>query len=232
MKLDSYNLFARAFPAILCGIPFFILYFFLLRPIMGEFWSTLFNLKIISDITFSAVLLFFLLELNRIISKELFENKIYRNGLTFPTTNFLLHQNQQFSEEYLQKIHKKIKSDFGITIPNRHKEIKNEYKSRKQIVEAVNHMRIKVGKGKLLGQHNIEYGFFRNFAGGTLIATVASLFNIIIFRWIYFNNQVFLLSFAFLIVYLFLSLFSKKIINITGQNYARVLIQEYMSLVN
>jgi len=229
MKLDSYNLIARAFPAVLSIPPFFILYYFLLRPLIGNFIGELLTIKITSDITLPIVLFFLLMQLNRIVSKEIFEKRIFKDGLYFPTTNFLLHLNSYYTPRYTKKIHAKIKSDFGIDIPSKIAEIQDSEYTRRSIVEAVSHIRIKVGKGFLLGQHNSEYGFVRNFSGGNIIATVVSLLNIIIFLWIYPVNLALLMSCITFSSYLILSLFGKKMIISMGNNYAKVLIQEYMS---
>ena len=51
----------------------------------------------------------------------------------------------------------------------------NELTCRKQVVTAVSQIRNSLRENKLLLQHNIEYGFFRNFLGGSLIAIVFSI---------------------------------------------------------
>jgi len=229
MKLDSYSIIARAFPAILSLAPFIVLYYFLLRPIMGDFLGTLLAVKIASDVTLPLALFFLMIQLNRIVSKEIFEKRIFKDGLRFPTTNFLLHLNSHFSPEYTKKIHARIKSDFGISIPSTAAEIKDENHSRKCIAEAVSHIRSKVGKGTLLGQHNAEYGFIRNFSGGNVIATIMSVMNLVIFIWIYPDKIAFIISCIAFFLYLILTLFAKKMIESIGRSYAKILIQEYMA---
>ena len=230
MKLDSYSLIARAFPAILTMPPFFTLYYFLLRPLIGDFLGELFAIKIATDITLPIALFFLLMQINRIISKEVYERKIFNNGLNFPTTNFLLHFNSFHSPEYIKKIHYRIKSDFGINIPNKAAEIKDEDHSRKCIVEAISLIRSKVGKGVLVGQHNLEYGFIRNLSGGSIIAIGISVLNIIIFLWIYPHHTAFVISCVVSLAYLLVVSFSKKMIVSVGNSYAKVLIQEYMAI--
>ena len=112
MKFDIYSLTARVLPAFLSSVPFFLLNYFLLNPLMGDFWGELLALKIVSNITFSFALLFLLMQIDRIISKEFIEKNIYKNELYFPTTNFLLHLDKTFSSDFTRKIHQKIKKDF------------------------------------------------------------------------------------------------------------------------
>lgn len=229
LPLDKYDIFARLFPAILSSVPFFILHYFLLSPALGEFWGDLLTLKFISDITLVVVLLFLMMQMNRIISKLVFENLMYKDGLSMPTTNFLLHFDKYFSPKYTSQIHTRIKADFGIEIPTKHSESKNEELSRKMISEAVSQIRKKVGKGLLVGQHNLEYGFIRNFCGGNILSLLVSILNSIIFGFIYQNQIAFQISLTCLFIYLILSILSKKMIDVIGKSYAKVLIQEYMA---
>ncbi len=229
MKFDYYDLVARAFPAFLSSVPFFIFHYFFLRPAIGEFWGQLLGLTIILDITFVSVLLFLLMQVTRIISKEVFEKTLYKDGLYFPTTNFLLHANSYFSAEYTNKIHQKVKSNFDISIPTYKEELVNEDLSRRHVNEAMTHIRAVVGKGRLVRNHNIEYGFIRNLSGGCLIAVVMSFINIIVFGFLYQNPAACNISIATFLIYLTLALFSKIMINSVGKSYAKVLIQEYMA---
>lgn len=229
MKFNRYTIIARIFPAILSSIPFFVLHYFFLRDKIGNFLVELFNIKWLSDITISIALIFLLVQLIRFISKEFLERRIYSDGLGLPTTNYLLHLDSFYSPDFTKQIHQKIFYDFKISIPTIKKERFDEVISRKKIVEAVNLIRIKVGDGKLVRQHNIEYGFIRNMVGGSAIAATISILNMAIFRWVYFNLIAFILSDIVAILYLLLILFGKFLIKFFGIAYAKILIQEYMS---
>ncbi len=229
IKFDTYTLKARAIPAVLVSIPFFTLHYFLLSPTLGKFWSAVLGIKILTDITFTFALFFLLMHLNRIISKEVFEKILYKDGLNFPTTKMLLHKDSSFSDQYKKKIHEKIKSDFKIKIPSSEEEMKNERLSDQCIVEAISHIRRKVGTGILLGQHNEEYGFIRNLTGGSLFASLISLFNVIIFQWIYPDKTALSISEIAGGIYFILMLFSFCMIKSVGRSYVKVLIQEYMA---
>jgi len=228
MKFDRYFLVARGFPAIISAIPIFILYIFLLRPSIGAFLGELFSLQVASDITLSLALFFVLVEINRYVAKELFEKKVFNNYLDFPTTAFLLHHNGRFSEEYKKKVHGKIMSDYGITVPPAAEEASDPTRSRKIIDDAVGQVRAKVGTGRLTGQHNIEYGFRRNLAGGAVIAIVISVINIVIFGLVKHDRIPLWISVGVGCFYLLYCAMAKKLIVSAAEDYARVLIQEYL----
>ena len=230
MKFDTYVIIGRVFPAVLSSVPFFILHYFLLGQKLGEFWNQFLEVKIIPDITVALVLLFLLIQFNRFVSKEVFEKIIYVNGKNFPTTDFLLHLNSYFSPEYTKQIHERIRMDFKIEIPSPREETSAEQLSRQKISEAISHIRAKVGKGNLVGQHNSEYGFVRNLAGGSIIAGIVSLINIAVFSTFYFSKLALVLSCATFALYFLYLLFAKRIISNVGKDYAKVFIQEYMSL--
>ena len=61
-------------------------------------------------------------------------------------------------------------TDFDITLLPEDQEKEKEEEARKKIVEAMSLIRAKVKDGRLLLQHNIEYGFVRNLIGGNEIA--------------------------------------------------------------
>jgi len=229
MKWSQYILIARIFPAILTSVPFFILYYFFLSNRVGDFIMGLFAIKWFSDVTISIVLMFLLTQLDRFISKEFYEKKIYLDGLYLPTTNYLMHLDSFYSPEFTKKIHQKIYHDFNIEIPSIGAEIFSENDSRKKIKEAVNLIRIKVGKGNLVQQHNLEYGFIRNLIGGSIVGVIISLFNIVIFYWFYFTLSAFIMSCILAAIYLSLAGFGKYLIRSFGINYAEILIQEYMA---
>lgn len=229
MKLDQYTIIARIFPATLSSVPFFVIYYFFLSDKIGNFLIDLLSVKWLSDITISVALIFLFIQLSRLISKELYEKRIYSDGLGLPTTNYLLHLDSFYSTDFTKKVHQKIFTDFNINIPSASKEVSNENESRKKITEAVNLIRVKVGKGNLVQQHNIEYGFVRNMIGGSVVAFIVSILNMAVFYWISFNLSAYILSGVVASIYLLVIGFGKRLINSFGVSYAKVLIQEYMS---
>jgi len=191
---NQYNLKARIFPTIICAIPIlFFQYFFLSQEIsiflefLGnlKFTGFLGNLKFTGDFTITIVILYFVSQINRFFSKTFFE----KEEIYMPTTDFLLISNSEYSNEYKVKIYEKLEKDFGLKLPIEKEQKKNEINSRKRISEIMSLARKKVGSGKLLLQHNIEYGFWRNLIGGTIFAVLFSGINLTDILSTYFNLQ-------------------------------------------
>lgn len=229
--MSTYILFARTFPTILCAIPIIVFQYFFLSKEMSDFFAHLGNIRWAGDVTISVVAMYFLSIVNRILGKDLFEKRFFDDERKMPTTNFLMFADDQYSREYKLKIHEKINNDFGLSLANENEETNDVDNSRKRIVEAVSRIRRKVGKGTLLLQHNIEYGFIRNFIGGSIPALIFTLINICL-AFDPFKTSILILSIVSGFIYLLSILSSKYLVNRFGILYAKILIQEYMAMDN
>lgn len=227
MKLDEYTTKARIYPSIIIIIPFLLFTIYCDIDNLKDIFSNLLAVKIVGNITISIVLLFLFTQLNRFLGKFLFEKNMYNNELDMPTTKFLLFSNNILSKEYKMKLRKKILLDFEIHLPSKESEGKNLDKAKQQIVEAVGLIRQKVKDGRLLLQHNIEYGFARNLIGGSIIGVLMSIFNAIYFYGIN-NNLLVWISIFLAIIFSSLLLLHRVIINHLGNQYAQRLFQEYL----
>jgi hypothetical protein len=226
---DKYDREARILPAILASLPFFVLYFFFVNIYIGDFLRLVFGAKFIGDVTIGAAFLFLLVLVGRSISKDIFERAWFKSDETrMPTADFLLHADKEYSNSFKTKIHKKIKDDFQIEIFSADQERLNENGARKVIAEAVALIRHRLKDGRLLLRRNIEYGFFRNFIGCSVVAALISLINIIIFSVAAPNVTALILSIVMAVFYAFPIALSKKLIYVHGKRYARTLFQEYM----
>jgi len=96
--------------------------------------------------------------------------------------------------------------------------------------EAVALIRQRVKDGRLVLQHNIEYGFFRNLAGCSVIAVLVSILDVGIFYWVAPNVVALRMSIVMILLYLFPIIAAKHLMRAHGKRYARVLIQEYLAL--
>lgn len=224
---NKYETNARIFPAIITIIPILIFSHFYLYDKAPNFLDSIF-VKIIGDISIVAVLIYFIIQMSRLVSKKLFQDNIFKNELFFPTTDYLLYFDQKYSAEIKEKIRKKIKGDFGLTLLNKSEESKSELEARKRIKEAVDLIRNKVKDGRLLLQHNIEYGFVRNLIGGMIISIPFSLFNVIFFI---FQKNVLAIVLSAVILLLFTTIYflKKRILVYFAHNYASILYNEYLS---
>jgi len=222
--MNKYQLYARIFPIILCSIPALIFQYYLLNQEIANLLQFLGGINFMGNFTISMAILYFISQTNRLIAKTFFE----KNEICMPTTDFSLFCNPEFSEEYKKEIYKKIQDDFNIQLPTENEQNENELNSRKRIAEAMSLVRKKFESNKLLLQHNIEYGFWRNLIGGTIFAILFSGLDIY-FALTQSNNSILIVSTIILIVCLVLLFFNRYITRKIGELYARVLIQEYMA---
>jgi len=228
MRFNKYNLIARVYPAILCSLPILVLNFFFLSAHTGEFLSSIEGYKWVGGIAFSAVLIYLLAQVGRFIGKEVFEKINFSDELNMPTTQLLLHSDKTYSSEQKMNIHSKIANDFNMAVCTIEQESLDETGARRIIVDCVSLIRGRVKDGRLLLQHNIEYGFVRNLIGGSAVAVFIAIFNLVVFG--YFIEEVlpFYISLFLAITYLLIIMIGGKVIQRYGLRYAKILIQEYL----
>jgi len=227
MKFDKYNRTARVYPSIIILIPFLLFTIYCNIDGLKDVFDDLLKVKIIGNITISIVLLYLLVQINRFFGKFLFEKNLFKDELKMPTTNFLLYSNSQFSREYKTKIRDRIYKDFKIKLPTAQEELDDTDNAKKLIVEAIGLIRQKVKNGRLLLQHNIEYGFVRNLIGGSILGLLMSLVDSFYF-YSQANKLLFGLSLGLLFCFAILLSIHKPIIKHLGNQYAKRLFQEYL----
>jgi len=230
MKISAYYLKARLFPTILTVIPLLVF----LNTIVAKYYNDILKevsivLPLISGLGLSAALLFLMVQINRFVAKEAFQRFYFQDEIQMPTTNHLLWKNTFFDSSVKEKIRSKIQQKFNIILLTVDEEDLDELKSRKQIVTAVSQIRNCLRDNKLLLQHNIEYGFFRNFLGGCLIATVISIV-ILLYGLVKIESAVINTGIVLTVVYLIPILFSNPIIKRFGNYYSKVLYEQFLSI--
>ncbi len=230
MNLSNYYIRGRLFPTILASIPLLIFVNVIVLRMYHDKLSEVFSvLPLVTNLGLSTALVFLMVQLNRLIAKEVFQRFYFQDELKMPTTNHLLWKDTFFEQTIKEKIRTKINSKFEIYIQNFIEEQADELKSRKQITTAVSQIRNSLRDNKLLLQHNIEYGFFRNLIGGSLIAL---LFSIVIFIYGISTAQQNLkfIGISMTIVYLIPIVLSKPIIKRFGNYYSKILYEQFLSL--
>lgn len=155
----EYGVKARLFPALLCVPPFLLLKHFAVDPFIDPSLTTLW-VSVAGDVSLVAVLMYLLTQMNRFVSKALFEMKS-----EFPTTLMLLPSSKDLSDEFRAKIDARVRIDFQLSLPTAADERASVNNAKTRIIEIVSLIINKVGNGKLVLQHNIEYGFMRNLLG-------------------------------------------------------------------
>lgn len=110
MAINTYYLKARLFPTILTAIPLLLLVnYFLSTYYYESFEKILSVLPILSSLGLSTAFLFLSVQINRIISKEIFQRIYFKEEIKMPTTNHLLWNDAFFDMSIKVKIREKYK---------------------------------------------------------------------------------------------------------------------------
>ncbi|PSR51881.1 hypothetical protein AHMF7605_28635 [Adhaeribacter arboris] len=226
---DEYERKAKIYPAILILFPFFVLQVFYLNKEVTGWLDFVGSVRAITLISLPLVFMYFVVSVARLIAKAMFENLYFKDSLHMPTTNFLLYSTRNFSSKYKAAIRSKLKKEFSVVLSSENEEQLDEIEARRRIIEAVSYIRNKVKHGYLLLKHNIQYGFWRNLVGGSVIGLILSLINLFVFYYIEPNNLPWILSIIMCAIYSLILLSSKWVISYLGKLYAYRLYEEYMS---
>ena len=230
MTINSYYLKARLFPTVLTSIPAIILYNKFVAVLYHDRLENIYvALPTITDVIFSGAIIFLLVQINRFLSKEIFQKVYFKDEINMPTTNFLLKSNNELEKSIKQKIEDKIKTKFDITLLSSIEESAEEPRARKLIATTVSQIRNVLRDNTLLLQHNIEYGFFRNLIGGSFLAFLISL--IILFSS-HFSGDIPTrnLGLILTIIYFLPIILSKVIIDRYGKYYAKILYEQFLTI--
>lgn len=228
--MDRYYFFARLLPAAITAVPFVTLYVYTagskLTQALTHVWGV--GAKIF-QVAPAVGIVFLMVQLVRFVSKELFQRLYFQDDLDMPTTRYLLHSSGHFSTEMHSRLRVRIRRDFDLSIPTADDEQHDERQARKQIAGCVSQIRNRLRNNAFLLRHNIEFGFFRNLLGGCAVGAIVSLGILYFFRYVQPAPVAFWLTAFFEIVYVFLLVLSKFILNRFGHYYAVVLYDQYLS---
>ncbi len=226
---NSYYLRARLWPTLLTSIPIISCYWYFIKPLIDVQLVEIPEMKTVSNVSISAALVFLLIQLNRFLSKEIFQRWYFKDELEMPTTNFILWNDKFFTSETKTLIREKIKNDFAIELYNEEQEKINELNARKQICLAVSQIREVLRGNAMLLRHNIEYGFFRNGLGGCVLAILFSLAGICFSYSSGTQTKSFWLFITLAIIYIIPILLSSFFVNRFGSYYAKILYEQFLS---
>lgn len=228
--MSEYYLKARLMPTVITMIPMVTLYIYIISPSVGEVlepvWSVL---PVLTGVSINVAFMFLLVSLNRFLSKIIFQKIFYQDDLKMPTTDYLLPENKDLDKASRNRYYDLITADFGIDIKKDLKLLKTEQEKRIMIARVVGQIRALLRGNKMLLQHNIEYGLFRNLVGGSVLACIFST-TLIIVSYLQNNEAMKIASIIMLVVYLLPIVFSKVLIKYHGRNYANVLFEQYGSI--
>ncbi len=227
--MNVYYFRARLSPAIVTSVPIFVLvHSIILKNYKEALTPILPILPILSSMGISFALMFILIQINRVLSKEIFQKFYFEDELKMPTTNFLIWNNEFYDDTIKLKIRNKIESKYSIELYNKIDEIQNEESARKIITVAVSQIRNDLRGNDMLFRHNFEYGFFRNLIGGSVIAVTISVI-ISIYAYLHMDTILLNIGLLLLVIYIIPLLLSRKILKIYGNNYAKILFEQFLS---
>lgn len=221
-NFDKYNREARVYPTIISSLPGLILYFYIAKI------TTNIVISAFSSIFVLSILVYFATDIVRNIGKYT-EKTFYKKESLFPTTEFLLHKNHNFSKEKKESIYEKIKRDYNIKLSSEAKERNNEPEARKKITEAVGLIRQKMRNNPILLQRNIRYGFWRNLVSVSIISFFISTFCAMVAFFIFENDGLMIIECCFSILSISLWIYKEKLINFFGIEYTEQFYLEYLS---
>ena len=228
---DTYAIRARHFPALLSALPFFVIWFYLSDNVqLKELVSFILSLKFLGGMTFSIAFLYVYSLTIREISKY-FQRQYFTGNRAkgFPTTYLMTYADRTFSDSYKDKYRKLILNRFNFELLNKEEEEANLIEARKRLDEAAGLVRPEIKGGYLVLQHNIWFGFCRNFIGGSIISMLLCIVGIL--AGIFFtedNKVLFLILGVLFFLYLVVFLFRKPILVHNGEAYAKQLFSEFM----
>jgi len=230
MKLpNNYFLRARLWPTILTSIPIMAIYWYYIRPLIEIQLKEIPYLLLASNVSLSAAIVFLLTQVNRFLSKEIFQRYYFKDELQMPTTNYLLCKDKYFTVDAKKITKEKIKISFGIELYSEEQETSDELNARKQVCLAVSQIRNLLRENEMLLRHNIEYGFFRNLLGGCVLAVFFSLVGIYLSYPARFQTGTFLFFIILGVIYLFPILMSSILVSRYGAYYAKILYEQFLS---
>ena len=225
-----YYLKARLFPTMLTIIPF-ITFIFLLTEKYSDRIIALGNYSILlSRLSFIPAVIFFMVQINRFVAKEIFQRFYFADELNMPTTIMLLLSDSELPLPIKENIRKQIEFKFGIKLKDAYSENQNPEAAKKLIAIAVSQMRNVLRGNKMLLNHNIEYGFVRNFIGGSFISFLFSLICAIICFNLSNELKYTILFAVFTVFYLTPIGFSSLLVKKYGKYYAKVLFEQFLML--
>lgn len=226
---DKYFLRARLWPTVLTSIPVMAIYWYFIKPTLGTQLNEIPYLPLLSNVSFSAAIVFLLIQINRFLAKEIFQSFYFKDEQEMPTTNYLLWKDNFFTPQAKKLIRDKIKESFSIELCDEALEKSDESNARKQICLAVSQIRELIRGNEMLLRHNIEYGFFRNFLGGCVVAVFSSIVGAYLSYLYGLQTRVFFFFIVMAVAYFIPIVFSSLLVKKYGRYYAKILYEQFLS---
>lgn len=230
VRINQFYFKGRLLPTLITIIPLLYLIncFANSYKINEDFNQSLELLPLATKSMIYIALLFLMVQINRLISKEVFQKIYFKDESYMPTTSFLLLKDEYYDTSFKDAIRNKIKKEYNISLLKENDEAEDEIRARRLIVSAVGCIRNSLRDNKLLLQTNLEYSFIRNMIGGCIPAIIASTLIIILG-----SNGILDcstdLGTVFLLIYLTIIALSRYLISMFGKYYAKTLYEQFRS---
>ena len=221
---STYEIRARLVPALICSVPFLAFGYFFLANIDAAF-ARMVLAQAIGGVGMMAAMFLFLAFAARYVGTWL-QDVMFKDGGRFPTTLYLLDQDDTFSDERKRQIRSKVRKEFDVDISNY---TADTVQSRQRIGEAVSHIRKKFfAKSGLALQRNIEFGIAKNIAGGSIIAFAVCLMMVAIGLMASLTTALYFGLIA-TPIYMLLIAFGWMAMKANAKRYATALFEEYLA---
>lgn len=227
--ITKYYLNARLFPSILTCVPLLVIANNFIINNANQLLPLSSIFQILINIGISGALIFLMVQVNRLLAKEIFQKIYFQDELKMPTVNQLMAHDLTLEESIKSTIRERIYQYYNITLVEHELEKTEEARARKILATALSQCRNDLRDNSLLLQHNIEYGFVRNFIGGSLLAFLFSIATI--FYSVAIESKALQFTGVFLsLAYLIVLLCSKSLINYYGKTYAKIFFEQFLSI--
>lgn len=221
---DKYEVRTQYTPALLCSVPFIAIGIYFIGGIDAGFWSSVLG-QTAGGISMTVALYYFAAFICRHVGKWI-EERVSKNGLYFPTTDYLIEDSKICTPERQSEIIKKINNEFGIDLSSRQADSES---NRRRIHEAIGAIRKKFfQKSDPILLRNIQFGFSKNLAGGALVAALTALC-LAIGSVLTQNTVSFKVSIVLFLIYVVLTIFGLMAMKSNGIRYAHTLFDEYLA---
>lgn len=223
----TYTVKARILPCIPLMIVLFVIYTVYSNENVSiiSIYSLLLRLIPYSVIFFVSL---FFNELNRYISKNIVEKRVFKNGTKWPTTNLMLFSDDTYLDSKKYKIRDKIRAKYHVELSSQSEETDDDKTARKRILEAVEYIKNDLRDNKLLFDRNVSYGFIRNLFGNLCASMIVLSISMFYFRIQYGNVNSSLIFVS--IVYLILLVISYMMTLSKAKEYATMLYDQFIVL--
>lgn len=220
---DQYAFMAQYVPAIIITIPAMLLASIFEAPEFQALFKHSCWFLVAKNISLGGICIVFLTHVVRLLGKYGIEHFLFKDGLKFPTTELLLWKTRHISAERKRHLHARIAGDYGIRLCTDEEERADEQEARLRAKDAIGQIRQRVGKGIHTRRYNIQYGLFRNLAGGTPLMLALAILS---FKYVQ-GDLARDISWLYIGGAMFYGLVCLPMIRRMGKHYAEYLINEY-----